>query len=125
MHEISKIKSLIQFRFYFLMYPVLFYLHHNFITVTDHNLLCLHLTSSLRQRTQSPNSLAVSLYAQNASIICREKSVLLLSYYVTHYKHVNAFLNVNKLFKGFTIIVDAENVAFLLLNMLKSLETII
>jgi hypothetical protein len=60
-------------------------------------------------------SLAVSLCTLN-TIICQEKEVLCLGYYVVHYKHAHALLKVNKLFIILTITADDHNVSLLILN---------
>jgi hypothetical protein len=64
-----------------------------------------------------PDSVANGLCNQNAPIICQEKAVLHFSYYAMHYKHVQcAFLKLNKLFKGLTIVVDAQIFSLMLLK---------
>jgi hypothetical protein len=57
-----------------------------------------------------------SLYAQNAFIIFQEKGVAHLAYYSMLYKHVHAFLKVNKFFTRLTIMLDAQDVFLLPLN---------
>jgi hypothetical protein len=68
------------------------------------------------------------LYEGNGTISCRGKEVTgLLHYYTAHYKHVRAFLAVNKMVKRLIVIADAQNISLLVLNeaKLKSLESIV
>jgi hypothetical protein len=49
-------------------------------------------------------------------IICQDKGFSHLSCYAGHYKHIHAFLKVNKLFKRHTVAVDVHIVALLFLD---------
>jgi hypothetical protein len=50
---------------------------------------------------------------ENTPIICQEKGISGHGKCATYYKNICAFLRVNKLFKRFTIKVDAQNVSLL------------